>query len=338
MVHKTRDRRARKREKEGGQAFFVGPSEGAKRSITMSRPELTAPAQYFYDAAEAKKYTTSSRVIEIQERLTERALELLNFPRDDRPRFLLDIGCGSGLSGDRLSELGQYWVGCDISRGMLNHAVEREVEGDVLELDIGHGVPFRPGVFDGCVSISAIQWLCNADKSEHDPRKRLKTFFSQTYRCLKRGAKCAFQFYPENARQAEMIASSALRVGFSGGLVVDYPNSTRAKKYFLVLAAGPPDALPTAKTDEANDYANMKQDVIGRGGKNKFKHNSDFGLGVKKKRKGDKHARTIYMGSKSHPEGKGKAWVIKKKQQMRNRGVKVANDSKYTGRKRKERF
>jgi len=30
--------------------------------------------------------------------------------------------------------------------------------------------------------------------------------------------------------------------------------------------------------------------------------------------------------------------VIKKKQQMRNRGVKVANDSKYTGRKRKERF
>ena len=216
--------------------------------------------------------------------------------------------------------------------------MEREVEGDVLELDIGHGVPFRPGVFDGCVSISAIQWLCNADKSEHDPRKRLKTFFSQTYRCLKRGAKCAFQFYPENARQAEMIASSALRVGFSGGLVVDYPNSTRAKKYFLVLAAGPPDALPTAKTDEANDYANMKQDVIGRGGKNKFKHNSDFGLGVKKKRKGNKHARTIYVGSKSHPEGKGKAWVIKKKQQMRNRGVKVANDSKYTGRKRKERF
>ena len=62
-----------------------------------------------------------------------------------------------------------------------------------------------------------------------------------------------------------------------------------------MLAAGPPDALPTAKTDEANDYANMKQDVIGRGGKNKFKHNSDFGLGVKKKRKGDKHARTIFV-------------------------------------------
>ena len=44
-----------------------------------------------------------------------------------------------------------------------------------------------------------------------------------------------------------MIASSALRVGFSGGLVVDYPNSTRAKKYFLVLAAGPPDSMPAGK-------------------------------------------------------------------------------------------
>jgi hypothetical protein len=99
--------------------------------------------------------------------------------------------------------------------------------------------------------------------------------------------------------------------------------------------------MPTAKMDEANDYANTKQAVVGRGGgKNKFKQNNsgDFGLGVKKKRKGDKHARTIYVGSKSHPEGKGKAWVMKKKQQMRNRGVQVANDSKYTGRKRKERF
>jgi len=313
------------------------------RIIKMSRPELTAPAQYFYNAQEAKKYTASSRVIEIQERLTERALELLNF-NDGGARvgnkFLLDVGCGSGLSGDRLTELGHYWVGCDISRGMLNHAVERECEGDLLEQDIGHGVPFRPGVFDGCVSISAIQWLCNADKSEHDPRKRLKAFFSQIYRCLKRGAKCAFQFYPENARQAEMIASSALRVGFSGGLVVDYPNSTRAKKYFLVLAAGPPDQMPRAKEDEQTDYANAKQTVEGRGSKNKYKNNNSEGnpFGVKHKRKGDKHARTVYVGSKSHPEGKGKAWVMKKKEQMRNRGVEVQNDSKYTGRKRKERF
>jgi len=34
-------------------------------------------------------------------------VELLNFADDGVPRFLLDVGCGSGLSGDRLTELGR---------------------------------------------------------------------------------------------------------------------------------------------------------------------------------------------------------------------------------------
>jgi len=29
-----------------------------------------------------------------------------------------------------------------------------------------------------------------------------------------------------------------MKAGFTGGLVVDYPNSTKAKKYFLCLFAG----------------------------------------------------------------------------------------------------
>ena len=47
-----------------------------------------------------------------------------------------------------------------------------------------------------------------------------------------------FQFYPENAKQIEMITAQSMRAGFSGGLVVDFPNSTKAKKYFLVLMTG----------------------------------------------------------------------------------------------------
>jgi len=35
-----------------------------------------------------------------------------------------------------------------------------------------------------------------------------------------------------------MITSAAMKSGFSGGLIVDYPNSAKAKKYFLVLEAG----------------------------------------------------------------------------------------------------
>jgi hypothetical protein len=44
-----------------------------------------------------------------------------------------------------------------------------------------------------------------------------------------------------------MITMAAMKAGFSGGLVVDYPNSTRAKKFFLTLMAGPPMEVPKAK-------------------------------------------------------------------------------------------
>ena len=57
-------------------------------------------------------------MMEVQEKMTERALELLALP-EDTPHLLLDLGCGSGLSGETISENGQLWVGCDISPAML---------------------------------------------------------------------------------------------------------------------------------------------------------------------------------------------------------------------------
>lgn len=44
------------------------------------------------------------------------------------------------------------------------------MEGDIALHDLGHGLPFRPGTFDGAISISAVQWLCNADKKCNEPR------------------------------------------------------------------------------------------------------------------------------------------------------------------------
>jgi hypothetical protein len=48
----------------------------------------------------------------------------------------------------------------------------------------------------------------------------------------------ALQVYPENSVQAEMMVGAAMKSGFSGGLVVDFPHSTRAKKYYLCLMVG----------------------------------------------------------------------------------------------------
>ena len=74
------------------------------------RPENCAPPEIFYNEDEARKYTDNTRILTIQTTLTERALELLALPDDGEPKLLLDLGCGSGLSGETLSERGHVWL------------------------------------------------------------------------------------------------------------------------------------------------------------------------------------------------------------------------------------
>ena len=203
------------------------------------RPEQVAPADIFYGIDEAKKYTQNTRMIEIQRTITKRALQMLAIPKGQH-RVILDIGCGSGISGRVLSEKGHMWVGMDISKAMLDVAAERPevAEGDLIYSDMGHGFGYRSGSFDGAVSISALQWLCSAEKKVQNPYKRLNKFFSSLYACLIKGARCAFQFYPSGPEQVEMITNAAMKSGFTGGLIVDYPNSKKAKKFYLFLMAG----------------------------------------------------------------------------------------------------
>lgn len=54
--------------------------------------------------------------------MSERAIELLALPEDE-PCMILDIGCGSGLSGSVLEDLEHVWVGLDISKAMLGKLI-----------------------------------------------------------------------------------------------------------------------------------------------------------------------------------------------------------------------
>jgi len=66
-----------------------------------------------------------------------------------------------------------------------------------------------------------------------------------------------------------MITNAALKNGFTGGLIVDFPNSKKAKKFFLFLMAGYSDEiiqdaekaimLPKART-EGDDYSDVESD------------------------------------------------------------------------------
>lgn len=239
--------------------------------------------------------------------MTNRALELLNL---DSPSFILDIGCGSGLSGEILSEAGHTWVGMDISPSMLDVALQRDtVEGDLMLADMGQGVSFRAGTFDAAISISAVQWLCNAETSGVSPEGRLRRFFDTLYASLRRGGQAVCQFYPKNDQQKKMISSAAVRAGFGAGLLEDDGGTKNAKTY-LVLRVGGGDITQAVNGMEGVDIDD-----------------------------GRKLREAIQNKKSKGREAKGsKGWIMRKKEQMRGKGKVVKADSKYTARSRGPKF
>lgn len=185
---------------------------------------------------------------------------------------------------------------------------------DLFVADMGEGVGFRPGTFDGCISVSALQWLCHSNRNCEKPKARLSRLFTTLFGCLSRGARAVFQFFPETSSQIELILACAMRAGFTGGLVVDYPNSSKAKKYYLCLMTGQSSEIPRGLD----------------GTESSTKNQVAF----------DKRAKQRYSGPKSAAKSKTnrKEWVQKKKELARKRGQSVKGDSKYTARRRKGRF
>jgi len=280
----------------------------------MSRPEDTLPPDLFYNDAESRKYTTSSRIRNIQSTMTYRGLSLLNL---SRPSLILDIGCGSGLSGEILSSEGHSWIGMDISASMLAVALDSEVAGDLLLADMGQGIPFRAGTFDAAISISAIQWLCNTEttnEAEGTPQQRLARFFGGLYAALRRGGKAVCQFYPKNEAQKTMICAAATKAGFGAGLLEDDPE-TKNRKLYLVLTVG-------------NEIEGRKGDI------------TEIVKGLEGIEVHDSRGENLGgRGRVQKKEVKGsRSWILRKKERMRRKGEEVGADSKYTGRKRRVQF
>lgn len=91
---------------------------GAKVYIKVNRHPFPHPSTAKCPSRTLTSPPLSTRNQRIQAEMTNRAIELLALP----PReslFLLDIGCGSGLSGEILDDLGHVWAGVDIAPSML---------------------------------------------------------------------------------------------------------------------------------------------------------------------------------------------------------------------------
>ena len=186
-----------------------------KDSGSGQRPERTGAAEKFYNKSEASKYEQNSRMATTQRHLAERALHLIDL-KEGVPALILDVGCGTGYSGRPLEKAGHTWIGTDISDNMLSAARAPTRRRDVVCADVGVGLGYRKGSFDGAVSVSAVQWLCVATRPEHDPYKRCRKFFIGLHAVLAPNARAALQIYPEEPTHMEMLRDAALKAGFEG--------------------------------------------------------------------------------------------------------------------------
>eukprot|EP00967_Tisochrysis_lutea_P109540 scaffold170575_cov30-Tisochrysis_lutea.AAC.1 len=264
-----------------------------------ARPERTASADRFYDAAEAAKYESSARMGKTQRHLAERALHLLDLR--ERGGLLLDLGCGTGFSGGPLERAGHLWVGLDVSEGMLGAARAPTRRRDLLCADIGAPLWLRKRVFDGAISISAVQWLCHATKAGHDPAKRVRQFFRGLKAVLVPGARAVLQIYPEQQEHMMMLRNAAIAANFTGGLVFDYPRSERSKKLYLVLTS-PTTAPPGQTAQQTGSHAQLQSS---KKAKVKAPTGRARGTGIeKKKQRGVRNGVGNHEGANGRPRAK----------------------------------
>lgn len=226
--------------------------------------------------------------------------------------------CGLALTLPLACSVSPACVACDETDN-VEVALEREVNGDLFLQDIGQGFGFRPGTFDGAISVSVLQWLLNADSSSHSPPQRLTRFFTTLHSALKNPSRAVFQFYPSSDDQVQLITNCAQKAGFGGGLVVDYPNSKKARKMYLCLMVGQQEIPQGLEEEHAAANSHDKREEI--------------------KMERRRRRENISKKKQSNKNLTGKEWIMKKKELYRTRGKEgVPRDSKYTARKRRVQF
>lgn len=214
------------------------PGAGARPAVTRPEDRRGGDANAHYDVGEARRYTSQND--KVQAELTACALDLLVLQPVDAsgPLLIADIGCGSGLSSRVIEHRGHVWVGLDASQAMLETATGEGAEGAVFRGDFSQGLPFKKQCFDGAVSVSAAQWLCQGD-DEDVIAARLKRFFASLHEMLRPGARACLQVYPRDVNETRRLEKAMQASGLVGCAVTAFPHANNAKKIFLCCVRDP---------------------------------------------------------------------------------------------------
>jgi SAM-dependent methyltransferase len=199
--------------------------------VSRERPEeIYEDVRDYFKGETLRNYANSKNIMKIQQRITLRALELMDYP--SKNKLILDAGCGPGFVGMFLKEMGYKVVSLDLIPKFLLYYKLGEINpiaGDMIF------PPFKQHTFDGIISISALQWIYK-EKHNYQMEKNLTTLIKNFYTILNFGSKVIFQFYPKNDEIMEQIGFLIRRnTSFEGNFIIDSPDNPKKRKIFLIL-------------------------------------------------------------------------------------------------------
>lgn len=200
-------------------------------NVKRKRPEeIYSDVSDYFKGETLEQYATSKSMIKTQEKITIRALELLNLNKNDA--LILDAGSGPGFTAMYLNEIGYKAVAIDLISAFLNYYDIKELNPIISDMCFP---PFKPDTFDAIISISALQWIYR-DINNEQMKNMLINLSKSFFQILKPKARAIIQFYPKSKKILEKIGVIiAENTAFYGNFIIDNPNNQKKRKIYLLL-------------------------------------------------------------------------------------------------------
>lgn len=340
------------------------------RELSANSGARPRPPDLYYNDATSRAYTTSSRIQHIQSQMTHRALELLDLRE---PSFVLDVGCGSGLSGEILSDPSRRYRGRRRGGDSASDASDDEEEEDDDDGAEDDGDMDLEGNTNGTL---------NDTTTSPQPQRLSHTWVGLDISASMLGIARFTRSVEGDLFLSDMGQGLAFRPGtFDAAISISALQwlctaesndeasqpERRLKRFFeslyvalrrggrAVLQFYPKNKEQTGMIGRAASAAGFGAGMLvdDEGTKNEKMYlvcvvgGGDVsgivrgmeGVDVDDARRaGGRGAERDGRGRKRKEVKGGKGWIMRKKDQMEKRGKVVKADSKYTGRKRRPKF
>ncbi len=202
-----------------------------------------------YIEEKAEEYDSSKWMERNQKRTTSLCIEYLfdkklNSNKDaemkrEKPFLILDLGCGTGYSSEKLIENGFRVVGIDILYDMVSKARKKKNISKTLKIlelilaDINF-LPIRVNSVDHIISISSYNFIIHGFENFGEKVKLINDTGKYLNNILKQNGRIVIEFYPKDDTELKMFNKSFLNNGFEGFMIKKNPNQKSGQTFLLL--------------------------------------------------------------------------------------------------------